>query len=1059
MLRSIALFFVLIFSAAALQAQGERFPFDGPQANTIRSWKKLNWQYVATRRAQVNYYGDNLQLARNTGQLAERAIDELQIALDYISESKYLLEVYPDPVSYRQAAHDPDRQPFESVNHNIGAVAWTGDYQSYYRAVKTRLAELLLEDMFYGRGSRRSFQNRALMHLPRWYYEGLAGFLGEGWWPEDEARLRSFARNPAVGVLNERDSQLGHTLRKSIWYFIFRRYGPSKLQEIVYMTRLTRSADGGMVAVIGMDVSDFSRYWEDFITNQLKDERAQPKKLTELNLTNRNEQLVEAQISPKGGMVAYVVRENGRLHFRTYTPGSGRKNTGIDWGYKTHNPMMHYMHVPIAWSPDGQIAAVAMPGHKHWTIAYYSPSSGKVKRAELPPELHMIESLSWSPDKKRLVFNATSAGQTDLYTIAPFASEPARLTRDAFDDLDASWGINSRYIYFSSNRDNNLETASKTNLSFYRNNFDAYRYDSETRQIERLSNTPVANERHPGVIGDSVAVVQSDAIGLPNLHMLGSTRPEPLTNFPTGYYPAGSAQKGVLFSHYDGGQLTAAYWSEPRTRPLESVEMTKLGLLRIASYSDRESKRAEAIADSIRKAEQEAADERLKQQPADTAQQREDDDRIRFYVFDEESTPSTTERERERRRSKREERLEAQKTQDNFALKQVEDIRFTGEGQVGPSLHFEGFDFRIGSHPLQRYYAEAGIQLADMHRYHHINASYRLYDDFRSMDSQINYRFSQYRLQMGANFFTNRRVLEGNYIFKFQSTGFGLSAILPVNRYLRFEAGTQFVGVERTELFVSFTDADPDLEDFSRIHQNSARLVYNSLRRQERFIDRGLYADLSITNNRNLTDDVALFTSLLADVRKYTKLGGITFLTRFNGGASFGPTDQLFMLGGVNDQLNFEMQNEGELPVFGVAAEYYLMRFATPMRMFDFNARSGNKYGIINAEMRMPLFRMFTTNLQSRQLFDMQWILFYDIGTAWNQGNPFSQRNPVSVNTIERPPFVITVENLRSPFLQAFGSGVQGTVFGLTGRMDLGWGIDDGAVQEPRVIVTMGYAF
>ena len=135
------------------------------------------------------------------------------------------------------------------------------------------------------------------------------------------------------------------------------------------------------------------------------------------------------------------------------------------------------------------------------------------------------------------------------------------------------------------------------------------------------------------------------------------------------------------------------------------------------------------------------------------------------------------------------------------------------------------------------------------------------------------------------------------------------------------------------------------------------------------------------------------------------------------------------------------------------------MRFATPLRMFDFNERSGNKYGVVNAELRMPVMRLFTSSLQSKKLFEMQFILFYDIGTAWSQGNPFSQRNPVSVNTIERPPFTITVENLRSPFLQSFGTGVQGTIFGLTGRIDFGWGVDDGAVQDPRIIVTMGYGF
>ena len=849
----VRLLVVLLLSAIASGglAQGDPLPFSGPEANTIRSWKRLNWRYVSTSRTVVNYYGQNEQLARNTAKLAERAIDELQIALDYVSESKYLLEVYPDPAAFRQAAYNPDRQPYESINHTSGAVSWTGDYQSYYRVVKKRVSELMIEDMFYGRGSRRALQNRALMHLPKWYHDGLSSFLGEGWWPEDEARLRSFSDNPALTVLKEKDSQLGHTLRKSIWYFIFRRYGPTKLQELVYMTRLTRSADGGMVAVIGMDVGDFSRYWEDFVLNQLQDAREQPDDVNQLSLTSRNERLVSARISPTGGRVAFVVAKHGKLTVKTYSPKTGVNNTGVSWGYKTLNPALKDMETPIAWAPDGSLFVVALPKGDRWQLAYINPRTGKQKRTTLSAGLHLIEGLSWSPDKKQLVFSAMSNGANDLYTIAPFAESPARLTRDLYDDVQPTWGGNSRYIYFSSNRDYNTSTASKPPLTFYRNNFEVYRFDTDSRTIDRLTNTPVANERYPAVIGDSMAVVQSDAIGLPNLHQLGPMRPEPLTNVPHGYQPAGAAKKGVLVMYYDAGERVAGYWAEPPSTPLESVTMTRLGESRVASYSDKEARRAKIIADSIRKAEQAEAEKRIREEEKakdrdKTDETDKEDGRLRFYVFDEASGQSESERERDKRKSRRERQLDEQKTTSNTRMRTVDEVRLAGAGKVGPSMHFDGFNFRVGSHPLQDFYADASVELSDQHRYHHIRANYRLYDDFRSMDAGINYRFTQFRLNFGASFFTNRRVLEGNYIFKYQTLGGGIRAAWPFNRYLRVEAGTKLIGIDRIELLASYGNPEEDYADFSRISQNDVRLVYNSLRRKERFIDRGFYANIEL---------------------------------------------------------------------------------------------------------------------------------------------------------------------------------------------------------------------
>jgi hypothetical protein len=121
--------------------------------------------------------------------------------------------------------------------------------------------------------------------------------------------------------------------------------------------------------------------------------------------------------------------------------------------------------------------------------------------------------------------------------------------------------------------------------------------------------------------------------------------------------------------------------------------------------------------------------------------------------------------------------------------------------------------------------------------------------------------------------------------------------------------------------------------------------------------------------------------------------------------------------------------------------------------------RNGTQFGVLNVEMRVPLKRLFATGLPDNRQHSWVWYAFWDVGTAWVQGNPFSQRNPINVDYIQRPPFTITVQSLKSPFAQGVGTGLQGYLFGILGRLDIAFPIEDGLTGSPRVMVSFGRSF
>lgn len=58
----------------------------------------------------------------------------------------------------------------------------------------------------------------------------------------------------------------------------------------------------------------------------------------------------------------------------------------------------------------------------------------------------------WSPDGASLVFDASPEGHADLYLVGADGTFPRRLTRDPFDEVQARFSRDGRWIYYSSNR-------------------------------------------------------------------------------------------------------------------------------------------------------------------------------------------------------------------------------------------------------------------------------------------------------------------------------------------------------------------------------------------------------------------------------------------------------------------------------------------------------------------------------------------------------------------------------------------------------------------------------
>jgi hypothetical protein len=180
------------------------------------------------------------------------------------------------------------------------------------------------------------------------------------------------------------------------------------------------------------------------------------------------------------------------------------------------------------------------------------------------------------------------------------------------------------------------------------------------------------------------------------------------------------------------------------------------------------------------------------------------------------------------------------------------------------------------------------------------------------------------------------------------------------------------------------------------------------------------------------------------DVRHYLKVHrDLIIAFRFGANTSLGSRRLIHYLGGVNSWL-FGQKVDYSTPI-DFSQNYYFQAMSAPVRGFFINARNGSSMAIANVEMRWPIFKyFFNSPIKSDFIKNFQIVGFYDIGSAWNGSNPYSDENTFNQQVISQNPLLITIDSNREPIIYGYGFGLRTRLLGYFMRADWAWGVDDG---------------
>jgi hypothetical protein len=1045
----------IIVGNAAAQARSQ---------NLIAGAQAFNWKHLSTDHFDVHFYSNDPVLAGSASRYAEENFFHISKTLDYKPRSRYQIFIYLSPGDFIQSNQFPQNQSKEGGNtplHNASStVIYQGNALQLHKDIGTQVARMIMDEFYYGGSIQNTIQNSVLLYEPRWFEEGFPSWLGEGWTVEDEMWISSLGSESILDFAIDGSSPINHTVRKSVWYFIVQQYGAEKLSELFYMTRLQRSAEAGVIRVLGINLHTLTERWREFMLERISENNEAREilidKATRIPL-KKEERLIGMAQNPVKPEAALCIEHKGKQKVVIYNIESGVfQETGIEGGFTTRQFEALGLTNAMAWSSDGkQLAAVYFDGSEE-QLAWYDSENGTFKTTAVRPGLERVYEIAWNHENSLVAVSGLRTGQVDIFVATPGSAQFEQATDDLYDDRHPLWSLDDHQLFFSSNRPQPADSIKEFPYKSWNFSTDVYRtaWPTDKEGPVQVTHTIAFNEFPVSTPSSFEIVYLTDEAGIINLKkqniFLGDSTF--ITNLTQGMVNASLSDSLVLFTSPWKGAIAAwttsseEFYTEgavinTRLRHYISIEQQKA----LKAIEDKQKRSLDSLVKSTLNPPVKTS---IDSPQTDTTR------RVKYYVFDDDD-PGSKESDRRRKvqRSQNQAKKKAEVPVPDFG-----EVMPKGPNETKSMWSADRISTRIGFDPVFKLNMTLEAGLHDIRGDQQLTIGYRPYLNLKCGDFYANYSYLKKKVDLHAGIERSSRFLDkNNYFFRYNSLGARVGATLPLNRFTSVSGGIRYSNLARYHL-------DPfalePLNGTAHLVSASGSLQHDTREFAENFVKRGEYFHLTAREAFSFTGMQQNFVSLTTDLRKYLRLGRhIVLATRATGGYSFGNVPQVFYLGGTDDWLFSKFGNAPDFPMNQDISSFHFMEYVSPIRGFFFNARNGSKYFALNAELRMPISRMVLGSLNTNSPYNVELIPFCDFGTAWHEGNPLSQKNPISTEIIDQYPLYIEVQTLRSPFVMGFGSGLRLTVFGYSTRLDLAWGVEDYSIQKPKVHFTLGKNF
>jgi Tol biopolymer transport system component len=1080
---------LLFLGTITTQAQQSRETFG---KNRIQ-YKNFEWKYLSSENFDVYYYDDRRILAREVIEFLESEFDRITDIIGFPPYLKSKVFLYNSVADMQQSN--------VGLNHNafsIGGetnfikpyveVAHPGNLNDFKSELIYKVSDLMVNQMMFGGSLKDMFQNAVLMNLPEWFINGASLYVAHGWDESMDDYIRQIVSDKRKSKsVNKYKGAEAALMGQSIWNFIGERYGKSSISNILNYTRVIRNEERSIRITLGIDFRQLMINWERFYSenanqvNQNYDTPQNDNRFLKGNSSSITYSTVK--LSPDGSKLAYAENDRGKFVVKVHAMNSDKDITILRGGIKALNKQINYSVPLISWSDENTLGVIGLKRGEYTFWLYDLNTRSKLPRSL--DKLSNIRSLDFSSNGRLAVISADQNGQNDLFLISSRRDRTQRLTNDIFDDIDPVFIPNSNRIVFSSNRTSDTLNLKTRDLKAIGSNYNLFIYDLDTTQhiVTRLTNT-VSKDFGPKALNQNTIFYLSDQRGITNLfkYNLENGIYSQVTNFSTSIQqydvnlPSSTLvtvtknqlnQNVHLYKDYDFNRqvFTPASKRQEYLNAKSLVERRKQEADRTMSLRDLINQRMRDAAeqDSVQVEEEikpiisEKITVEIDTLKAKTPQPEINTDN---YVFEDEVIKRRT-----------------QQQSESFLSRYVtarDRSRITGPFAYEPRFSSENMVTSFVFDPLRGFGVLLETQMNDMLENYRFYGGVMATTDLRSGDIYGEFQYLKLPIDFSVRYDRNVIFWVGNSNFqKYALNKLEFTADLPITEQLRFSLKPYAVLTRYADQGTNLVFPGPPQffpQESLWYAGASAELVFdNSLTTGLNIIE-GTRGKIALRHYEGLNNAQASFSQLSVDLRHYQKIHKeISFAVRGYAGSFFGRAPKSYVLGGVNNWItdlnrNTNYRGTGN-PLrreteSGFNSNLLFLEYATNLRGFNYATLYGNQVLMLNAELRLPIVKYLSTSSIASNFFrNMQFIGFYDIGSSWTGGSPFSVDNRISSEIIKQGAFQAEIKDFINPWLYSYGIGMRTMLLGYYMRFDLAWPVENYTVKEPRLFVSLGFDF
>ncbi|GJM62128.1 MULTISPECIES: hypothetical protein [Persicobacter] len=1063
-----------------------------------------DWKYYSTDNFDIYYYEGGQQFAKLGIEYLEEEFDRMTDLIGYSPYSKVKIFLYNSEEELGQS-----NVGLSGNYYSIGGqtnftkshveLAYPGTMSLYRETLLFHVAKLLVEDMMFGGSLADMFQSTYLLNLPTWFVTGASAYIAEGWSVEMDDFVRELIISEDFRRVNSYSGEEAQLLGQSIWNFIVQRYGRANLSNILNLTRIIHNEERSIVSTLGISypefISEWQRFYKDMSANIGNSYQMPQDQFLLFDKNKKGRAYGKMRISPDGTRIAYAVDNSGKFSVEVEEIASGKVKTIIKAGYKEVNHRPGEYLPLISWKDDNTLGIIYRKKEQSYLQMYEFSSKSFLERPL--GRVNNITSFDIKRDSNVGIIAADRKGRNGLFLVSLKRFTTRLLTKDIFDDIEPRFIPNTNTVVFASNRISDTLGVKDNKLKDLPETYNIFLYNLDTTRtvLTRVTNNIGYNIK-PVPVDEQYFYYLSNQQGIYNLYRydLENRLYQQVSNYAVSIrdYDIGPDNAMVYTARKSDKDFIYYEPNAPLNRSIFTLATGRRQLLNAKAVKDRmEKRKKQALQDSLERVENELRkfNETLRSPGslfldsiANTIGK--DFDQPPLKDLDPEGLateslisddPNLVNTDNYQFSSTK---TPANKKRESFLTRyrlMRRDSQVMGPDDYETYFRMNNLVTSFVIDPLMGFGIQMEAEMTDLLEDHRFYGGFVMATDFRSGTFFGEYEylkgFLDYRIRYDRRVLnmTTQQFEEQQY----KMNKLEASVSLPVSISSRVSLTpmlTHTVWVDKNIDNLVNPPINPVGNPEGLYSGIKGQYVFDNTTSQGLNLRTGFRANAGIEYQFATMGDLESFGKLSMDIRHYLPIHKeIVVATRLYYGRFFGDGAKQFLLGGVNNWLFNQTENDGQSAEPGDPlyfendfnnSDILFAEYVTDLRGFNYNTFSGTNALLGNIELRVPLIRYLSREpISSNFLRNLQFVGFFDIGSAWTGPSAFARENNINTDVIEGGPFVARINNFKNPWLYSYGVGMRAPLLGFFTRLDLAWATEDYERKRPRLSISIGYDF